>query len=60
MPATKNVDIRRTKYRQYWNDIQLIKSERANGSEFTVKHKMEEMPICIPKQLRTLYPNPEN
>lgn len=69
--SDKNSGIRRTKYRQYWNVVNNLggwndpryittKVERANGGEWAVKHKREVMPICVLKQLRTLYPNPKD
>lgn len=70
-PCIDNSSIRKDKYKNYWkvmsnlgawNDSRYIrlKTARADGGEWAVCHRREVMPVCILRQLRTLYPNPKD
>lgn len=70
-PCYENSCIRKTKYSNYWKVMTnlgawkdprylRVKLDRANGGEWAVQHRREVMPVCILRQLRTLYPNPKD
>ena len=66
----QNSAIRREKYSKYWKIMIClgawtdprylqVKQDRANGGEWAITHRREVMPMCVLRQLRTLYPNPK-